>query len=103
MFPKRDREERWVQLRAALRQPVNHLVLLNPFLPSSQHEELLRQRHLEPHPVVPLVFTAKGDVQGEEDPLGSWGAGGLSPGPENRQHPESGSLEVHVFWGHREL
>ena len=85
------RKERWVQLRAALRQPVNHLVLLNPFLPSSQHQELVRQRHLEPHPVVPLVFTAKGGVQGqgEEDLVGmvdggkksqrKWGFGGDRP------------------------
>lgn len=32
------RQDRWPQLRSALRQPVNHVVLVNPFLPSSRRE-----------------------------------------------------------------
>lgn len=32
------RQDRWPQLRSALRQPVNHVVLVNPFLPSSHRE-----------------------------------------------------------------
>lgn len=54
-------------MRAALRRPVNHLVLVNPFLPPARREEICKARGLSPHPEVPRVFVADGACPVDEE------------------------------------
>ena len=60
-------KERWLELRAALRQPVNHVVLVNPFLPAVRREELCKSRGLQPHESIPKVFMPTDEWAGEAD------------------------------------
>ncbi|CAJ1338270.1 unnamed protein product [Effrenium voratum] len=68
-------KERWVQLRSALRRPVQHVVLLNPFMPAPSREEIFRLRGLQPHERIPLVFVAADETacgDGDEASTSEW-------------------------------
>ena len=66
-------------MRAALRRPVNHLVLVNPFLPAARREEICKARGLRPHQEVPLVFVADGASPVDEEGEGLVGVQELAP------------------------
>ncbi|CAE7322435.1 NSUN3 [Symbiodinium pilosum] len=66
-------KERWPQLLRALRQPVQHVALLNPFLPTPQREELVQLQKLQPHEGIPFVFvradgsSCSNDAEADQD------------------------------------
>jgi len=51
-------KERWPGLYAALRSPVTHVALVNPFLPEAAQAAVCMERQLRAHDSIPLVCTS---------------------------------------------